>query len=230
MSGFFVYVLDGSESENLAKVMPRINIITQLLAFFIFAIALNVSNLKILFFTAIFLFIVLVLAKNLQFYRLTKRLKWFYLVMFSIFAFNTPGEHVSGWAFSISPTYEGVWAGLTQMLRIAVMLAALSLILAINTKQQLISGFYFLFSPLKYVGLDTQRFAARLWLTLHYVEMQQEAPNINNLKQKFSAIFAETQQESVTITLEKPTFIWLDFALIVSMLALLILILLKVTA
>lgn len=210
--------------------MLKINIITQLSAFFIFAIALNVFKLKILLLIAILLFVALMLVKNNQFYRLIKRLKWFYLVIFLIFAFNTPGEHVVGWKFSITPTYEGVWAGLTQLLRISVMLAALSLILAINTKQQLISGFYFLFLPLQYVGLDIQRFAARLWLTLHYVEKQQDAPKINNLSQKLSAIFAEKSHESVTITLEKPVFIWLDFVLILSMLAFLILGLLKVVA
>ena len=165
---------------------------------------------------------VLVFVPNHQFYRLVKRLKWFYLVMFVIFALNTPGEHLNGWPLTLSPTYEGLRAGLMQLLRISVMLAALSMLLASNSKQQLISGFYFLMSPLKWLGLDVERFAARLWLTLHYVELQQKAqqktpknPHIfTNLGQSLSAIFTETQFDDVTITLEAPVFTWMDYALI----------------
>ena len=204
------------------------------MAFFVFAIALNLLNLKILVVTAIVLFTLLSLVKNHQFFRLTKRLKWFYLVMFVIFALNTPGEHVRNWPFSLSPTYEGLRAGLMQLLRITVMLAALSMLLASNTKQQLISGFYFLLSPLKWLGLDVERFAARLWLTLHYVELQQQAPKnahiFNNLSQSLSSIFTETQFDDVAITLEKPVFMWMDYALMALMLALLAQILFKVVA
>jgi energy-coupling factor transporter transmembrane protein EcfT len=211
--------------------MPKINIITQLLAFFIFAIALNMLNSKALFITAALLFLALVMLKNRQFYRLTKRLRWFYLAMFLIFAFNTPGEHVVAWPFSISPTYEGLQAGLTQLLRITMMLATLSLVLVSNTKQQLISGFYFLFSPLKCVGLDVERFAARLWLTLHYVEVQQQVPKnshlLSNLNHNLSAIFAESKHEIVEITLEKPRFSWLDYGLVALMLALMVVLMFK---
>jgi hypothetical protein len=107
------------------------------------------------------------------------------MVMVLIIAFNTPGQHVTAWPFSISsdyisPTYEGIKAGFTQMLRILLMLASLSLIMAINTRQQLISGFYFIFLPLQYFGLKVERFAARLWLTLHYVELQGETRDKQN--------------------------------------------------
>ncbi len=214
--------------------MPKINIMTQLMAFFIFSIALNILNLKVLLLAAGLLYCMLILVKNHQFYRLTKRLKWFYLVMFVIFALNTPGEHIAGWPFSISPTYEGLRAGLMQLLRITVMLAALSILLAVNTRQQLISGFYFLLTPLKYIGLDVERFAARLWLTLHYVELQQQAPKnqliFSNLSQNLANIFTETQHDDIEITLEKPTFSWLDNSLIALMALALMQILFKIVA
>ncbi len=212
--------------------MFKINIITQLLAFFVFAIALNILNLKVLFVVAVFFMFALMFVPSHQFYRLAKRLKWFYLVMFVIFALNTPGEHVNGWPFTLSPTYEGLRAGLMQLLRISVMLAALSMFLASNSKQQLISGFYFLMSPLKWLGLDVERFAARLWLTLHYVEVQQKTPKnqhiFTNLGQSLSAIFTETQFNDVAITLEAPVFTWLDYVLISLVLTILVQILFKV--
>lgn len=206
--------------------MPKINIMTQLLAFFMLAIALNLLNFKSLLIAAVLIFFALTLTKNHQFYRLTKRLKWFYLVMFLVFALNTPGEHLAAWPFELSPTYEGLLAGFMQLLRITVMLAVLSILLAVNSKQQLISGFYFLLFPLKYIGLDIERFAARLWLTLHYVELQQEKPKnphfFNHLAQNLAVIFSETQHEEMTIRLEKPVFRWLDIALLVLLIALLI--------
>jgi energy-coupling factor transport system permease protein len=137
--------------------------------------------------------------------------------MIAIFAFNTPGEHLAGWPFAISPTYEGITAGFTQTLRIVVMLAAISLILAFNTKQQLISGFYFIFSPLKIFGLEVERFATRLWLTLHYVELQREHRShhdfFNRLK-AMTTIDSNQENEEVSIVFTVPRFSWVDYALI----------------
>ena len=152
--------------------MFRINIITQLLSFFMLAVIVNQLDLKTLFIILCIFIVIIIFTKTRQFLRAIKRFKWFFLVMVVIFAFNTPGEHLVDWPFAISPTYEGMIAGFTQTLRIIVILASLSLILAVNDRQQLISGFYFIFSPLKYMGLEVERFAARLWLTLHYVELQ----------------------------------------------------------
>lgn len=203
--------------------MPKSNIITQLFIFFVFAVTLSLWKLNALLLLMLALFLVLSWFENKHFYRLMRRLKWFYLVMFIIFAFNTPGEHIVGWPFSISPTYEGLRLGTIQTLRIAVMLAALSLILVNNTKQQLISGFYFILAPLRHMGFDTERFAARLWLTLHYVELQQsnkgqqqksKLPSTKGLAERLNDIFTEMQDDDVAIKLESPALRWLDYVLI----------------
>jgi energy-coupling factor transporter transmembrane protein EcfT len=155
--------------------MLKINIITQLLMFSVLAIIINVLNLKALVPILMVLVSILMFNRAYSFMRTLKRFRWLFLVMMIIFSFNTSGEHIQAWPFSISPTYEGVIAGLKQILRIAVMLAAISWLMAANTRQQLISGFYFMFAPLKLLGLEVERFAARLWLTIHYVELQREA-------------------------------------------------------
>jgi hypothetical protein len=163
--------------------------------------------------------------KNNQFYRSIKRLKWFFLVLIIIFAFNTPGKHVLISSGIISPTYEGLLAGSTQALRITVMLASVSLILACNTRQQLISGFYFLFSPLKYLGLEVGRFAARLWLTLHYVESQQDKDRkffFNRLKNMSLDLSDENECDDVDISFALPEFKLLDYASITLLAALLL--------
>lgn len=151
-----------------------------------------------------------------------KRLKWFYLVMFLIFVFNTPGQHVASWPFAFKPTYEGLNMGLMQVLRIALVLAVLSILLNQNTKQQFISGLYFLMKPLSCLGLDVQRFSARLWLTLHYVELKQangeEAPLIKGLAARLEQAFVEDDQDDIVIEFVKPVFTWLDYCAISLML------------
>lgn len=198
--------------------MFKINVITQLLVFFMLAISINFLNLKVLIVLFTILSTILFINRVDGFIRATLRFKWFFLVMLIIFAFNTPGEHVAAWPLSISPTYEGLTAGLTQMLRIIIMLASLSLILACNTRQQLISGFYFIFLPLKHLGLKVERFAARLWLTLHFVELQRETLNkqnfINQLK-NMTDIRADQANESINIRFVVPSFNFADYAAIV---------------
>jgi energy-coupling factor transporter transmembrane protein EcfT len=208
--------------------MFKINVITQLLGFFILAIIVNLLNLNALSTMLAVLFAVILLTKTHQFLHAIKRFKWLFLVMIVIFAFNTPGEHLPQWPFSLSPTYEGITAGFTQTLRIVVMLAALSLILGANTRQQLISGFYFIFSPLQYLGLEVERFAVRLWLTLHYVELQRDK-NTNQdffgrLKQ-MTNLTADQTNEDVAIAFKVPQFGLIDYFV---MAALIIFVIVKV--
>ena len=91
--------------------MPKMHIVTQLCGFFVFAIMANQLNLTQLALIVIVLLAVLLKIKSHQFLRTIKRMKWFFVVMLLIFAFNTPGEHIKGWAFMFSPTYEGIQIG-----------------------------------------------------------------------------------------------------------------------
>ena len=208
--------------------MIKINIMTQLLAFFTLAIVVNLLNISALLFLFAALFAAIQFSHQSQFLRSIKRFKWFFLVMMVIFAFNTPGEHIASWPFIISPTYEGLTAGLTQTLRICVMLAAISLIIATNTRQQLISGFYFIFSPFKYLGIEVERFAARLWLTLHYVELQHNNSTSQDLigrLKEMTNLGSNPIDEDVSIQFKRPQFGLIDYTVIA---LLLIFILLKV--
>jgi energy-coupling factor transporter transmembrane protein EcfT len=197
------------------------NIVTQLLIFFIMAISINFLNLTVLTSLFTFLLVLLAITKNNRFLRALLRFKWFFIVMLVIFAFNTPGEHVALWPFAVSPTYEGLVAGATQTLRIMLMLAGISLILACNTRQQLISGFYFIFSPLKLFGLQVERFAARLWLTLHYVELQSDTKHSQDFMQQLKnmgALNPDQTNEDVSVTLTMPKFKVVDFAVLAMLL------------
>ena len=158
----------------------------------------------------------------MHYYQLMKRLKWFYAVMFILFVFNTPGQHLPNWPAWAEPTYEGIEAGLKQFIRVATILGVLSLLLINNNKQQLISGLYFLIKPMSFFGLDVKRFSARLWLTLHYVELHEandkEASLSTHLSDSITTIFANDTPDNLTIQLEKPEFTRVDFMAFLSML------------
>ena len=201
--------------------MYQVTTKTQLITFFIFALLINYWQLTTLLLLLPILFVLLIYVNNRHYFRLSFRLKWFYLVMFSIFAFNTPGEHVIISTIVFKPTYEGLLMGLEQVLRIASLLALLSLILMQNSKQQLISGIYFLIQPLTYCGVDVQRFAARLWLTLHYVELQQPKADrlllTNSISQYLTQEATEVPDMDLAIALENPPQATMDYVVIVLM-------------
>jgi Cobalt transport protein len=215
--------------------MFKINVITQLLIFLIIAIIVNQLSIYALFVLATMLLAILMYKRIYQFMIALKRFKWLFFILLIVYSFNTPGEHVQNWPFSVSPTYEGVIAGITQTLRIAVVLAAITWIMTVNTKQQLISGFYFIFSPLTLFGLKVDRFSARLWLTLHYVELQRNANDKDNLMHRLKNMTTSTfDQESTlandncrhgfdvdaidVIEFNMPKFQLIDYAVIIALL------------
>lgn len=100
------------------------------------------------------------------------RLKWLYLSIFITFGWFTPGEAlVSSQAISTAylPTTEGLLAG---ALRVTVLIAIVSMVagmLQTVEKDKLVSAILWLTMPLKVIGLDSQRFALLLVLTLDKV-------------------------------------------------------------
>ncbi len=119
--------------------------------------------------TALMLMIVLGFWRSI-FLRTLRRSRWLLLSLVLIFAFTTPGEDLPGWPLFFAPTYEGLSGGATQVLRLLVMLGGLSALLGSTGREMLMSGIFQLLSPLGRMGLPVERLAARLWLTLHYME------------------------------------------------------------
>jgi len=102
--------------------------------------------------------------------RMLYRSRWLLLTLLLIFAFTTPGEYLEWWYFSIAPTYEGISLGTLQAGRLIIMLTGLSILLGTTQRDALMAGIFPLLSPLRRIGLSPERFTARLWLTIHYVE------------------------------------------------------------
>jgi len=145
--------------------------------------------------------------------KLLKRARWLFLSILLIYAFATPGEYVAGFPDAFAPTYEGIKSGLMQALRLAVMLGALSLVLATSSREQFMSGIYVLLRPFRILGISPERFSARLWLTLHYAETMPKGI-IKHLKQQgwnLEELLNAEQEAPESVTLMCPPFRMYDW-------------------
>lgn len=190
---------------------------TQFILFFCLAIIFNIFEWMQL--AVVFLAILpwLLLSRNLHFYRLIRRLKWFFVVLLLIYMFSTPGQYMLSWPFAYQPTYEGVSAGVSQLLRIVLIVAMLSIIYQQNNKQMLISGIYALIKPLQSIGVDIDRFAVRLWLTLYYVDSPTFSINTRSIPSLFDSVQRVLTDESdsgATVVISRQVYDSVDYLMV----------------
>ena len=102
--------------------------------------------------------------------QLVRRTRWIMLSLLLVYAYSTPGQPLMDMLGMFSPSREGLIDGALQLGRLLVALAGLAILLDRLHRLPLISGLYFLFVPLQWMGLSRERFAVRLALTLHYAE------------------------------------------------------------
>src|SRR3546814_7169706 len=97
------------------------------------------------------------------------------------------------WPFDFAPTYEGITAGFMQIARIGIMLAGVALLLTTTTRDNLMAGFFLVLYPLKWTGLNPERLAVRLWLTLHY-RSEEHTSELQSLMRISYAVFCLKQK------------------------------------
>ena len=112
------------------------------------------------------------------------RLKFFLIITFFLYVFNTPGEYIFLWPY-LSPSYEGLLLGSIQIMRLINSVSIITIMISLMSYQTLIETFYLIFKPLKLFGIDAKRFAVRLYLTMEYVKTFQSKHklrfNLNDL-------------------------------------------------
>ena len=148
--------------------------------------ALLVINKYNFIFNVFLLFFIVAISFFIKFSipKLIFRLKFFLIVTFFLYVFNTPGEYIFLWPY-LSPSYEGLLLGSTQIMRLINSVAIITIMISLMSYQTLIETFYLIFKPLKRFGIDAKRFAVRLYLTMEYVKTFQSKRklrlNLNNL-------------------------------------------------
>ena len=101
--------------------------------------------------------------------KLIFRLKFFLIITFLLYVFNTPGEYIMVWPY-FSPSYEGLELGITQIMRLINSVAIITMMVSLMSYETLIETFYLIFKPFKPLGIDAKSFAVRLYLTMEYVK------------------------------------------------------------
>lgn len=195
--------------------MERLHPLTKIISLIFLAIYLQYANMLQTLLVLGCLIAVVLYFHAIYFLHMAKRVRWLVIIMMVIYTFNTPGEYVRQWNFEPYPTYEGLQSGILQALRLYSMLAGLALLLASTDRDHLISGLYLLLRPLSIFGrkFDPERFAARLWLTLHYVENPAEKQKHHRLFERFSQFDTDEEvyaPEPGSIYLTATAFTWRD--------------------
>lgn len=173
---------------------------------------MNLLSGQLLFGLLVLVCIAALMLEPLHFLILLKRMRLFFISIFIIYAFGTPGEYVWQPSLIFSPTFEGLNLGLMQIEKLVISLAALSLLIVTSAKENLIVGLYMLLSPLKFIGLSVERFAARLLLTFEYVEELAASKRHLFAFHQLDEIHAESESFQIdkVIVIQAQPFQWID--------------------
>lgn len=116
------------------------------------------------------LLLALIVDASRQPWRLVWRTRWLLLVLFLGYAYSLPGEPALIGLGAYSPTWEGLLRGGQQAARLLLLLLWLDLLVLRLPSEKLMAGVYTLLSPFARVGLEVERAALRLGLTLRAIE------------------------------------------------------------
>lgn len=153
----------------------------------------------------VFLFsLLLLLRHSAQYLKLLRRSRWLLISLILVYAFVTPGVAAVAALGAYSPSREGLLSGGLQALRLISLLATLALLLATTSRDRILAGLYFLLRPFVLIGVDVDRVAARIWLTLHYAEQagQGEQRRSGEWRERLHAALHGSGNEMTSIELE----------------------------
>lgn len=140
---------------------------------------------------------------------MVRRARWLLLSLIAIYAFASPGDALFPALGTFSPSLQGAQEGAMQAWRLVVLLLALGLLLRSCDRSSLLSGFYILMRPFRALGIDADRIAVRLWLTLQYAE-QQPRRNMQGWWNELRSTLDPAPDAASEIALELPAFAWRD--------------------
>ena len=205
--------------------------IIYLLLILLMALLMPQLSIAFILLSALFIFLGLNQAGRRFLFAMLQRMRWLWLSILLIMAFNTPGEVLAFWPWYIAPTYEGLTQGGIQIARLALMLLLIALMTSALKTEQLLCAFYSLSKPIRFLSLSPERLATRLWLTINYIQSHMAtARHKKQGKQFLDEFLQQTKQVSQSknsslsqVTIPTLKFVLLDYCIISLMLLSLIL-------
>lgn len=140
---------------------------------------------------------------------MVRRARWLLLPLVLIYAYATPGVPMFPALGAISPSSDGLHGGILQAGRLVLLLLGLALLLNSCPRESLLSGIYVLLRPFRLVGLDPERVAVRLWLTLHYAQGQ-SCQKMQDWRSELLAALDPAPAVATEVKLELFAFSWRD--------------------
>ena len=102
-------------------------------------------------------------------WRLMRRMRWFWLSIFLLYTFMTPGGGASVSLGPVELSFGGMMLGLERCLALATVLLFFALLIHTTSAARLQGALYWLLMPLQHVGLPTNRLSVRIALTLQKI-------------------------------------------------------------
>lgn len=101
--------------------------------------------------------------------RMLSRLRWLFLSILVVYFWFTPGDLLLPSWQAWSPTVQGVGAGVLRMLTLILLVLAVSLLLQLTSREDLIAALVWLLSPLRRLHITPERLAVRMMLSMEKV-------------------------------------------------------------
>ena len=101
--------------------------------------------------------------------RVVRRLRFIFLALLVLYAWQTPGTLMAPALAGFSPTWDGLRAVLEPGWRLLAVASVVALLLRGLSTEDWVSSLYVLALPFRICGLSPERFAVRLRLVLDYV-------------------------------------------------------------
>lgn len=197
----------------LSEIFIQFHPATKILLWLGFAIAVQGLGREFLALISVAAATLLLAARPVGIFHMVRRARWLLLSLLLIYAFATPGDALFPALGTFSPSLQGLQGGGLQAWRLLLLLLALGWLLQSCPRDSLLSGLYVLMRPFRAVGLDADRVAVRLWLTLQYAE-QQPRRNVQGWWSDLRATLDPVPHVATEITLELPAFDWPDAAIL----------------
>lgn len=182
---------------------------TKILLWLGFAIALQGLELVPLVFISIAVAALLLSESNPGSLLMVLRARWLLISLLLVYAFATPGDVLFPVLGRVSPTFQGLYGGAVQVWRLFLLLLVLGLLLRSCPREELLGGLYTLMRPFRAIGVNADRVAVRLWLTMQYAE-QQPRRNAQGWWNDLRSSLDPASDAANEVTLELPDFTWRD--------------------
>jgi len=138
-----------------------------------------------------------------------RRARWLLISLLLVYGLATPGPELVIGELPFPVSRAGLEAGLLQAWRLVAMIAGLALLLALTPVPQLIAGIHAILSPLRTFGVDPERAALRLSLTLEYARALGR-PKGQSWRDALVAALEPDGEPPSRVVMERPPFTWHD--------------------